>query len=272
MSKTRQRLDLSRRSLVRIITALLVSIASIYLYHHWVDGSLTSHPSCALPLLESECAWELQLALPLALTYWLYVLWSASEPTIISWLLPHRHGTEIPYHPTQRTYMVRLVKAVSVFYLLFYPSAQQVFHLVLSRDASLSYPARFSAFLLRQITLMAALFSLVFSWIRRQRDSAAVQLYWLALTLLFLLQATLTPWHARNTAFALIFYGGGVAHLALVICIIFGMSSLFFSFLSFFFSLRSLILHNSFTTRAMGRRSRVGVVLRFPRVTHRLAP
>lgn len=203
-----------------LLGALLCTGVGVYGYQKWADSHRQSHPACNGSLLQSECAWELGAGLPLSLSYWLLILWlhclSAAH------ISPPAAAQDIPYHPTRRTYYIRLVKALAVFYLMLYPAVHQVFFLLLSRDSSSSFPARFSVFLMHQISVMSALFALVFSWTRRRRDSPAAQLYWIILAVLYVLQGSLTSWHAQNSALASVFYLASVPHVALIVCILSG--------------------------------------------------
>lgn len=213
----------ARNVVTYLLGALLCTCIGIYGYQHWADSHRLNHPACNASLLHSECAWELGVGLPLSLSYWLLLLWVHCLSS--SNILPHGGALDIPYHPTRRTYYIRLIKAIAVFYLMLYPAVHQVFFLLLSRDSSSSFPARFSVFLMRQVSVMCALFAVVFSWTRRRRDSLAAQLYWIMLSLLYVLQASLTSWHAQNAALSYVFYIASLPHIVLLVCIFSGACS-----------------------------------------------
>ena len=205
----------------------LVGTGVIFLgYQLWAEKQRAEHESCTRAMLESECAWELRVGLPVSLTFWLFLLWQLCLP--LSSLLPSliSASRELPYHPTRRTYYVRLIKAIAIFYVMLYPAVHHIYFLLISRDSAKSFPARFSAFLLRQVSVMCALFAVVFNWTRRQRDSLAAQLYWCALALVYVLQASLTSWHAHNATLSNAFYTAFVPHFALVACFIYRTYSL----------------------------------------------
>ena len=211
----------SQRLFASILIALGGTVLILVGYHLWAAGKRAQHEACSRPALQSECAWELNVALPATLSFWVFALWHLCLP--FSAFLPSSltsAARELPYHPTRRTYYVRLVKATAIFYVMLYPAVHQIYFLLILRDAT--FPARFSAFLFRQVSVMSALFALVFSWTRRQRDSQAAQMYWLVMTGLYALQGTLTSWHTHNTMLWSIYYLAIVPHVALVATTIYG--------------------------------------------------
>ncbi len=214
--------------------AVLVSAFVIYFW--WLDAASRANDRICggqLQLLAerqlSDCAWNLLLAVPAAAFFWLALLWYA-----LGWRPFGLEPLEIRFAPTRRTYILRFVKSVLVSYLLLYPVIYQVFHLIL-RDPFNYYAGFFSAFLLRQLAVVAAIFVLIYNWMRARQDPQFIKVYWGLLAALYLLEYWTVPGQAGDSSgsassassAASFFHLAAVPHFLLVALAVFGSFSCF---------------------------------------------